>query len=261
MQAFPFDLLHSSHTPIPGPLGPGLGYFLCVAIGLLGAILAARWQPRSTQLPPAERQAIAFAALAGAILAAYGLQLPADLLGWNAPMPPGMVGDGMPLGGRTVLGGLLGGWLGVELMKLFLGIRRPTGGDFALPLAIALCCGRFGCWLAGCCGGQPCAAEWYATIDAVGTPRVPVQLLEATFHGLCAVALAIAARRRFWPERRLAAYLALYALVRFALEFLRLHPPIAFGLSWYQFLALALFGLAGATWWRRRAIADAALLR
>lgn len=252
MQALLFDLLDSPHTPRTWTLGPGLGYFLCVATGLLGAALAARWQPRSTQLSPAERQAVAFAALFGAILAAYGLQLPADLLGFHAPMPPGMAGDGMPLGGRTVLGGLLGGWLGVELMKWRLGIRRPTGGDFALPLAIALCCGRIGCWLAGCCGGQPCAAEWYATIDAVGTPRLPVQLLEATFHGLCAVALAIAARRRFWPERRLAAYLALYALVRFALEFWRLHPPIAFGLSWYQFLAMALFGLAGATWWQRR---------
>ena len=87
------------------------------------------------------------------------------------------------------------------------------------------------------------------------------QLAEEDETVKAAVALAIAARRRFWPERRLAAYLALYALVRFALEFLRLHPPIAFGLSWYQFLALALFGLAGATWWRRRAIADAALLR
>ena len=204
----PAPLPHAPWAP-----GPGLSYFLCVAVGLIGAAIAARWQPRSVQLGAGERQAIAFAALAGAIVFAYGLQLPPDLLGWSAPPPPGAVGDGMPLGGRTVLGGLLGGWLGVELMKWLGGIRRPTGGDFALPLAIALCCGRFGCWFAGCCAGQPCNAAWYATIDAAGTARVPVQLLEAAFHGISAIALAIAARRRVWPERRLAAYLAVYAFV------------------------------------------------
>lgn len=228
-----------------------VGYLLFVLAGITLAFAAMRWQPRSVALPPAERQALRFAAIAGAILGAYGLQLPADLLGWSAPPPPGYGGDALPLGGRTVLGGLLGGWLAIEAFKKLGGVRVATGGDFALPLALALACGRLGCWSAGCCAGDACAPSWFATIDAAGTPRWPVQLGEALFHGLAAVVLAWAAHTRRWPTTRLAAYLASYAVVRFLFEFLRQHPRVALGLSWHQFLALALFALAGGTWWRR----------
>lgn len=230
-----------------------IGYTLCVLLGLALAALAWRWQPRSVELPPGERQALRFGALAGAILGAYGLQLPADLFGWSAPPPAGLpvTGDALPLGGRTVLGGLLGGWLGVEGVKALAGIRQPTGGDFALPLALALGSGRIGCWCAGCCAGAPCAAGWFATVDAAGTPRVPVQLLEAGFHFAAALVLAALAKRRAMPTTRLAAYLAAYAVVRFTLEFWRLHPPVVFGLSWHQLLAAGLFALAAGTWLRR----------
>lgn len=230
-----------------------IGYTLCVLLGLALAALAFCWQPRSVELPPGERQALRFGALAGAILGAYGLQLPADLFGWSAPPPAGLpgTGDALPLGGRTVLGGLLGGWLGVEGVKALAGIQKPTGGDFALPLALALGSGRIGCWCAGCCAGAPCAAGWFATVDAAGTPRVPVQLLEAGFHFAAACVLAALAKRRASPTTRLAAYLAAYAVVRFTLEFWRLHPPVVFGLSWHQLLAAALFALAGGTWLRR----------
>lgn len=228
-----------------------MGYFLCVAAGLLLASLAARWQPRALELPPAERQWLVLCAIAGAIVGAYGLELPADRLGWTAPPPPGAHGDALPLGGRTVLGGLLGGWIGVELRKLRAGIRTPTGGDFALPLAIALGCGRLGCWSAGCCAGAECAPAWYATIDAAGTARWPVQLGEAAFHFAAAGLLALAAHRRWWPTQRLPAYVAACALLRFVLEFARQHPPVLAGLTWFQWLALALFALAGGTLWRR----------
>ena len=87
--------------------------------------------------------------------------------------------------------------------------------------------------------------------DAHGVARFPAQLAEAAFHATAAVVLLIAARRGWLRGRRIAAYLALYAVVRFLLEFVRANPPVAFGLTYYQFLALALFALAGGTWWVR----------
>ena len=229
-----------------------MSYTAFVLLGIVLAFAAMRWQPRTVELSPRDRQVVRIAALTGAILGAYGLQLPADLCGWNAPPPPGFAGDSLPLGGRTVLGGLLGGWIGVEAMKRVARIRVPTGGDFALPLALALACGRLGCWSAGCCAGAVCSPAWWATTDAAGVSRWPVQLVEALFHGLAAVVLAFAARRRFWPTQRLAVYLASYAVVRFLLECRRQHPAVALGLSWHQWLALVLFVLAGSTSWRRR---------
>jgi prolipoprotein diacylglyceryltransferase len=63
--------------------------------------------------------------------------------------------------------------------------------------------------------------------------------------------LWLAARRGWLAGRRLAAYLSAYAVLRFALEGVREHPPVLLGLSWYHWLAIALGLLAGATWWRR----------
>lgn len=229
-----------------------MGYFAWVATGIVLAALAARWQGRSTDLDAVTRQSIAFAALLGAIAGAYLLELPADLFGWHPPPPPGIGADVAPLGGRTVVGGLIGGWLAVEWQKRRLGVRQSTGGDFALPLALALGCGRLGCLSAGCCAGVECAPGWFATVDAAGVPRVPIQLVEAAFHFAAAILLAIAARRRWWSSRRLAAYLAVYAALRFTLEFWRQHPQVALGLSWYQGLCVVLFTIAGGAWWRRR---------
>lgn len=224
-------------------------YPLCILIGLALAAWAGSRQPPTPGIDPALRARLAFAAVIGAILGAYLLQLPADLLGWAAPAPDGLEGT-LPLGGRTVLGGLLGGWVGVEVAKRVLQVTQPTGDGFALPLAIALACGRVGCALAGCCQGVACAPTWWA-IAHDGVARVPVPLIEAAFHALAALALWCAARRRWAPGRRLAIYLAVYAVLRFALEFQREHPPAFLALTWYQWLALALFALAGGTWWAR----------
>lgn len=232
-----------------------------MAAGVVLGGLSARLVPDDNRLDSHRRLVLALAALGGAVLGAYGFELPADLLGWHAPAPAGVTGDGMPLGGRTVLGGILGGWIAVESVKPRLNIRRPTGDGFALPLAVALTCGRLGCALTGCCQGVRCAPSALAWRDALGVPRVPVQMIEMVFHAAAAVALFVAARRQLASGRRLAIYVALYGALRFALEFWREHPPIALGLTWYQILAMALTALGGVTWWRRRRIATAAALR
>ena len=190
-------------------------YAIWVAIGIALAALAARWQGEQVAVPAEQRTGLLLCAIAGAIVGAYGLQLPADLMSWAAPAPAGLGPDALPLGGRTVLGGLLGGWIAVEIGKRACAITTPTGDGFALPLAVALGFGRLGCAAAGCCGGNVCQEAWWALHDAASVPRLPVQLIESAFHGISACWLALAARRGWATGRRLAIYLTLYAIVRF----------------------------------------------
>jgi phosphatidylglycerol:prolipoprotein diacylglycerol transferase len=134
----------------------------------------------------------------------------------------------------------------VEVVKRRIGVSGATGDRFALPLAIALSFGRMGCASAGCCGGIACDAWW------TWHGHVPVQFIEVLFHTTAAGLLALAAWRQWGSGRRLAIYLTLYAILRFVLETWRGNPPAALGLTWYQFLAIALGLLAGGTWWLRQ---------
>src|SRR4029450_6126480 len=69
----------------------------------------------------------------------------------------------------------------VELTKLVLHIHVKTGDTFALPLALALAVGRFGCFFNGCCFGQPSNLPW-AVDFGDGIRRHPTQLYEVLFH-------------------------------------------------------------------------------
>src|ERR1700722_18368460 len=52
-------------------------------------------------------------------------------------------------GGRTTVGGLLGGWIAVGLIRRLRGIRAQAGDLFAVPLCLGIAIGRIGCFLAG----------------------------------------------------------------------------------------------------------------
>jgi prolipoprotein diacylglyceryltransferase len=53
------------------------------------------------------------------------------------------------LGGKTIVGALIGGLAAVEWTKHQLGITQRTGDLFALPLTIGIAIGRIGCFLTG----------------------------------------------------------------------------------------------------------------
>ncbi|MEM1414618.1 MAG: prolipoprotein diacylglyceryl transferase family protein [Myxococcota bacterium] len=228
-----------------------LAYLLAVAGGVAAAFGAARVFPEPPDaLPEALALRVRRAALVGGVLGAYLVELPADLLGWSAPAARGLV----PLGGRTVLGGLLGGWGAVELTKARAGFRGATGDRFAVPLAVAMVFGRLGCVLRGCCEGVPLPDD--AALGTLGRAlhgdsRVPAALMEAWFHALAIPLLLVLRARGAARGARLALYLAAYAMVRFALEEVRAHPRVLLGRTYYQLLALGLFVLAAGTAVRR----------
>lgn len=85
--------------------------------------------------------------------------------------------------GKTIVGGLLGGLIGVELMKKRVGITRSTGDDMALPIVTGMVIGRIGCFMTGLDDhtyGIP--TSWITGVDfGDGIPRHPTQLYEIAF--------------------------------------------------------------------------------
>ena len=145
--------------------------------------------------------------------------------------------------GKTILGALLGGYLGVELAKKAVGYAAPTGDLFALVAPIGIVLGRVGCLLHGCCPGQKCAPHWWTLRDAAGVPRWPAVPVEIAFN-LAALAAFLALRRRgAMPGQHFHLYLIAYGAFRFAHEFARDTPRVAAGLTGYQFAALACMAL------------------
>lgn len=144
-------------------------------------------------------------------------------------------------GGKTVVGGLLGGLIGVELAKKWKGITTSTGDLFVYPLITAMAIGRIGCFLTGPIdktAGLPTSLPWGIAI-ADGVRRHPVALYEIAFL----IALAIGLRWRAGALRsgdRFRIFLGSYLLFRFAVDFLKPDPPpIALGLSAIQWACLA----------------------
>ena len=67
--------------------------------------------------------------------------------------------------GKSILGGLLGGYASVEIAKRLLSYHSATGDWFALIAPVALMLGRLGCVLHGCCLGRTCDPSWFTTVD------------------------------------------------------------------------------------------------
>jgi len=62
--------------------------------------------------------------------------------------------------GMSVLGGILGGFIGVEIFKKIIGYKESTGDAFAIAIPIGHSIGRIGCLLTGCCYGTHTALPW-----------------------------------------------------------------------------------------------------
>jgi len=87
------------------------------------------------------------------------------------------------MGGKTIVGALIGGLFAVELVKHYMGIKRRTGDLFAVPLCIGIAVGRVGCFLTGLddhTAGVPTALLWGVNFGD-GIPRHPTQLYEVLF--------------------------------------------------------------------------------
>ncbi|HUR94569.1 MAG TPA: prolipoprotein diacylglyceryl transferase [Gemmatimonadales bacterium] len=127
---------------------------------------------------------------------------------------------------------------------------------FAPGIALGHVIGRFGCLFAGCCFGRPTTVPWAITFhnefaaQNVGTtlnvPLHPTQLYEAGAELLILGFLLLFERKgRPYPGRTFWAYMLLYAVSRFVIEFYRGDPRGMVGtLTTSQFVSVLLVPIA-----------------
>jgi phosphatidylglycerol---prolipoprotein diacylglyceryl transferase len=222
---------------------PHLAYSLFMLLAIAGLVLARRVQPdlQVEPMPRRQRLLLAWAAFIGA---GIGAKLPfviaagpRDWLTLHAWLSDG----------KTVLAGMAGGYLAVEIAKKILGVHAKTGDAIAFPLAVCIAIGRWGCFFNGCCFGTETHVPW-AVDFGDGMHRHPTQIYESLFHLAMAIALWHLLGRCLLRWQRLKLYLIAYCIFRFATEFIRPEPRVTGGLTGYQWGAFVVAAALIAQW-------------
>jgi phosphatidylglycerol:prolipoprotein diacylglycerol transferase len=207
----------------------------------VGGLLYWRSSNASNQPPDRwTRWAVLAGAALGAALGSRGLYI---LQYWGALAHEPLA---IWLGGKAIVGGLLGAVAGVETAKRAVNWAASTGDGFVLPLLVAIVIGRIGCQLSGLSDltyGNVTTLPWGWNYGD-GEARHPTALYEIVGIGVIASVLY---RAQFMtrPGDRFRACMVGYLLLRLGLEFLK--PP--FGPTPEGVLAPELWGPLSAIQW------------
>jgi phosphatidylglycerol:prolipoprotein diacylglycerol transferase len=159
--------------------------------------------------------------------------------------------------GRSIVGGLIFGFLAAEIAKPLLGYTAPPNDRFATVLPFSFAIGRLGCFLQGCCRGIAHDGVLSVTY-ADGIPRYPAQLFELAFDLAIGITFVVLLRRGKLQGRLFATYLIAYGVYRFASEFIRETPHVLAGYSVYQLFSIVMILLGAASFALRRPVEEAA---
>ncbi|WP_024770751.1 prolipoprotein diacylglyceryl transferase family protein [Aquimarina macrocephali] len=142
---------------------------------------------------------------------------------------------------KTIMGGLFGGLLGVELAKKIIGEKHSSGDLFTFPIILGIIIGRIGCFLAGVkeftYGRQ--TSSFLGMDLGDGLYRYPIALFEVVF-------LLVLWRilKRFQIKSKIESgllfkyFMISYFLFRFCIEFLKPNTFFILGLSSIQYLCI-----------------------
>lgn len=187
-------------------------------------------------IPEPTRWTAIAAAAVGAVLGSkllFLLESPAETLQhWRDPA--------FLMGGKTIVGGLIGGLIGVEWVKARIGERRSTGDLFVFPLIVGMAIGRVGCFLTGLGDrtyGTATSLPWGIDFGD-GVRRHPTQLYEIAFLLLLAFVLHSVRLRFTESGDRFKVFMLAYLSWRFVIGFIQ--PEVQFaGFSAIQWACLA----------------------
>ncbi|GGI24256.1 prolipoprotein diacylglyceryl transferase [Pedobacter mendelii] len=144
---------------------------------------------------------------------------------------------------KTIVGGLLGGLFGVELIKKIIGVKIASGDLYVIPIIAALFIGRIGCFSMGIdepTYGIP--TNFFTGMDlGDGIKRHPIMLYEMSFLILLLLLFRLIKRKDMLNGDRFKLLMVLYFLFRFLVEFIKPYQPLFLHLSSIHWSALFIF--------------------
>ena len=142
---------------------------------------------------------------------------------------------------KTIMGGLFGGLLGVEIAKKIIGEKQSSGDLFTFPIILGIFIGRVGCFLSGInefTYGK--VTSFFMGMDlGDGLKRHPLALYELVFLIALFIFLKYIQKNKVLETGLLFKYfMILYFSFRFLIEFLKPNKFFILGLSSIQILCL-----------------------
>lgn len=142
---------------------------------------------------------------------------------------------------KTIMGGLFGGLLGVEIAKKYIGEKQSSGDLFVFPIILGIFIGRIGCFLAGVhefTYGK--TTSFFTGMDlGDGLLRHPINLYELLYLVLLFIVLKrIQKKIKYKRGTLFAIFMIAYFTFRFCIEFLKPNLFLILGLSSIQYLCL-----------------------
>lgn len=231
-----------------GPVTVGV-HNLFVALGVSAALLVFVAEARRRGAVNEQSVVAAAGALIGG---AIGMRLTGWVRHLDFSANPSLA-QAWQFGSRSILGGLLGAYLGVLIAKRLGGYRGKTGDLFAPAVALGMAIGRIGCHLTEA-PGRPTTLPWgiHAPADTpecpgclAGVAMHPSFLYEIAFQ-LAAFAVLLWLRPRIGrPGELFVLYVASYAVFRFLVEFVRANETVWLDLTrpqWFLLPSLLILG-------------------
>lgn len=128
--------------------------------------------------------------------------------------------------GKSIVGGLLGGLIGVETAKKMVGHTASTGDDLTFPLIIGMAIGRIGCFLTGLednTYGIATAMPWGVNFGD-GVMRHPTQLYELLFLLVFAAVLIYLKKQPHREGDLFRFFMVSYLVFRLGIDFIKPYP-------------------------------------
>ena len=142
---------------------------------------------------------------------------------------------------KTIMGGLFGGLLGVELAKKIIGEKRSSGDLFVFPIMVGIFIGRVGCFLSGInefTYGKVTTSLFGMNLGD-GLLRHPTSLYELVFLVILFISLKQIQKHSNLKNGDLfKLFMLLYFGFRFFIEFLKPNVFYVLGLSSIQLLCV-----------------------